>query len=344
MNIRKESIDFISNLHSVNSLLLRILTSNVAFSELCKAVDFYNANKDCVAFETLALNLTFEDNNELKSTIFSSILSEVFRYRDVYKRNEDMLSKFYPSDIWSNDIVARIHETEDLIKKTSVIGSQISTMIRSSFDDCEESIIIHKIKDKKLRELQTEHCLLIKKLNERYDSYFEDLELQEVYEVKVFYLIYYLMLSLELVASKYAPKEVFEQHLGRVERIGFEQGTGAGEPVHFDMTLISAIYNICNKEQFEEISEIEFYKSINNPTNCSPNFKIKKTETMRVCYLIHLLSERLNEPLRSQWRGQILEKLEISASYYKSKYRNAVSSDASIRSVTFANDMRNIFK
>lgn len=343
MDLRKECVEFVSNLHSVNALLLRMLTSDVSFSELCKAVDFYNTYKDCMAFEAISLNLTFEDNDDLKSTIFSSILREVFIYSDIYKKNEERLSEFYPSDLLNNEIVARIHKTEGLIAKSSEIGEQITAILQTDIDDEDDHFIMHRIKEKQVRDLQIQHRALIEELNRRYEGYFEDLKLQDIYDVKIFYLLNTLMVSIELVLSKYAPKDLFAKHVDRMKRAQSDRDTGMEEPALFDMNTISSAYNICNNEQFEEISELDFYHEINNPSNGSQQLKIKKSETMRVCYLIHLLSERLEEPLRTQWREQILEKLEISPSYYKSKYRNAVSGDASVRSSAFANNMRAVF-
>ena len=351
MDIRKECVEFISNLQSVNSLMIRLLARDVSFPELCKAVDFYNTYKDCVAFEAIALNLTFEDRIELKSKVFSSILSEVFRYSLLYKKHEDELSNFYSSDLFNNDIASRIFETERLIEKSSEIGLQISKMIRNrmnDMDECDGNLVIYRIKGREIEELQIEHRALIENLNERYKSYFDDLKLQENYEVKIFYLLYYFMLSLELIVHKYAPSDVWEEHLEKVKKANLHKDNkseaGIEEPAYFDMTLVSKIYNICNNEQFEDISEIDFYKSINNPSIIATNLKIKKAETARVCYLIHLLSEKLVEPLRTIWRDTLLEKLEISTSYYKSKYRNAVSGDASIKSSTFAKEIFDILK
>ncbi|MFR9542937.1 MAG: hypothetical protein SNH27_12875 [Rikenellaceae bacterium] len=343
MDLRKECVEFVSNLHSVNTLLLRLLTSDVSFSELCKAIDFYNANKDCIAFEAISLNLTFEDNDDLKLTIFSSILREIFIYSDLYKKTEERLSEFYPSDLFNNDIAVRIHKTEGLIAKSSEIGRQITTILQSDIADDDDSFILHRIKETELRDLQIQHRALIEELNGRYESYFEDVKLHDIYDVKIFYLLNILMVSIELVVSKYAPKELFEKHLKRVRKAQLERETGMDEPALFDMNIISSAYNICNNEQFEEISELDFYHEINNPSKGQQKLKIRKSEMMRVCYLIHLLSERLEEPLRTQWREQILGKLEISTSYYKSKYRNAVSGDASVRSSAFANNMRAVF-
>lgn len=348
MKSKSECIDFISNLQSINTLLMRFLTDEVSFSELCKAVDFYNANKDCMAFEAIALDLTFEYDDDLKSKIFSSILSEIFRYSAFYETHKDQLSGFYPSDLFNNDIVARINETQILITKSSEIGIQISGMFKTQSDDCDDNIILHKIKERKLHDLLTEHCALTEKLNGKYQRYFEDLKLQDVYDVKIFYLLYYFMVSLELIVHKYAHKDISAEHLAKVKRFELYENnsdeTYTDTPVYFDMNIVSQIYNICKNEQFEDISEIDFYISINNPSNIATNFKIRKAEMARVCYLIHLLSEKLIEPLRTVWRETILEKLEISTSYYKSKYRNAVSSDASIKSSTFASDISVIFK
>ena len=54
---------------------------------------------------------------------------------------------------------------------------------------------------------------------------------------------------------------------------------------YFSMKLLSLIHEVCEGEQFEEISAPDFYANMNlHPCNCK--LKIKPREKIRVCYLI----------------------------------------------------------
>ena len=90
------------------------------------------------------------------------------------------------------------------------------------------------------------------------------------------------------------------------------------------MKLLSLIHVACIGEQFENISEHDFYANMNLlPSNSKP--QIKPREKIRTCYLIFLMSEKLPKQDRENWKRNILKILDIEESYYKSKYKEPVS-------------------
>lgn len=68
-------------------------------------------------------------------------------------------------------------------------------------------------------------------------------------------------------------------------------------PTYFPMKLLSAVYEKCNGEQFEAVSELDFYANMNLQPYES-RLKIRPREKARVCYLIFLMGETLPKPDR----------------------------------------------
>ena len=114
------------------------------------------------------------------------------------------------------------------------------------------------------------------------------------------------------------------------------------QPAYFSMKLASAIHEICNGEQFEDIPEMDFYANLNlHP--CKVRLKMRAREKARVCYLIFLMSETLPKQDREMWKEGIMRLLEISKDYYKSKYKEPVSDFPSDTNQKFANEMKALF-
>lgn len=345
MDIKKEVIEFVSELQAINALVSRVAKERIDFEEYRKIIDFYSENKDCRKFESMILNLAFNENIEFKEKIFVSISNEAYRFIIFYSDNIERLNKFRAYNTINYYIPKHIIEVEDQIKQTSLLGLELHKMIKEfpplKDDPKREGF------DRKLDNLRKQHIKATSHLNELYKTYMEYLDLEWVYDAEIMDGIKEMMITLNNILGKYVTRDIpnaakqIEYYNTNINNL--HNKTEVNKSSMFNMGLISSIYNICRGEQFEDISELDFFNEINNPTS-SILLKVKKAETMRVCYLIYLLSETLSEPQRSEWRNAILDKLEISASYYKSKYRNAVSSDASTRSSTFANEMRIVFK
>ena len=114
-------------------------------------------------------------------------------------------------------------------------------------------------------------------------------------------------------------------------------------PAYFPMKLLSAIYEKCNGEQFETVSELDFYANLNLQP-CEVRLKIRPREKARVCYLIFLMGETLPKPDREKWKEDIMNLLGIDDAYYKSKYKEPVSDFPSDSNLEFAKEMRSIFR
>ena len=109
------------------------------------------------------------------------------------------------------------------------------------------------------------------------------------------------------------------------------------------MELLSLIHTTCVGEQFENISEYDFYACMNlRPGKCK--LKIKPREKIRVCYLIFLMGEQLPKLDRENWKKNILKMLDIEENYYKSKYKEPVSDFPSDNNQKFAKEMDEIFR
>ncbi|MCE9424806.1 hypothetical protein K0H28_21550, partial [Bacteroides fragilis] len=119
--------------------------------------------------------------------------------------------------------------------------------------------------------------------------------------------------------------------------------TPTSQPAYFPMKLLSAVYERCNGEQFEAVSELDFYASMNLQP-CEGRLKIRPREKARVCYLIFLMGETLPKPDREKWKGDIMNLLGIDDAYYKSKYKEPVSDFPSDSNQVFAKEMRSIFR
>lgn len=109
------------------------------------------------------------------------------------------------------------------------------------------------------------------------------------------------------------------------------------------MELLSLVHTTCVGEQFENISEYDFYACMNlRLGKCK--LKIKPREKIRICYLIFLMGEQLPKPDRENWKKNILKMLDIEENYYKSKYKEPVSDFPSDSNQKFAKEMDAIFR
>ncbi len=108
------------------------------------------------------------------------------------------------------------------------------------------------------------------------------------------------------------------------------------------MKLISAVYELCNGVQFEQMSEKDFYAALNLESPATP-LKILPRKKGRVCYLVYLLSEQPAKPQREDWRNTILDRLDISLPFYSSKYKEPMSDFPSEANQEFAQNLTAIF-
>ena len=147
--------------------------------------------------------------------------------------------------------------------------------------------------------------------------------------------------SLLAILEKYLTDQKKKE--GEEKEMSASGTTPASPPAYFPMRLLSAIYEKCNGEQFEAVSELDFYASMNLQP-CEGRLKTRPREKARVCYLIFLMGETLPKPDREKWKEDIMNLLGIDDTYYKSKYKEPVSDFPSESNREFAKEMRSIFR
>lgn len=111
----------------------------------------------------------------------------------------------------------------------------------------------------------------------------------------------------------------------------------------FSMKLIISVFESCNGELFEPVSEYDFYKEFNFFHSTS---KLKKipSQKNKIYYLIHKLSETIDLQRRKNWIEGMLENLDLTSTTYNSKYRHIVSVEANDTSRNFASEIDFIIK
>lgn len=157
--------------------------------------------------------------------------------------------------------------------------------------------------------------------------------------------IYKLSFHFMEILAKYIPvaKDKPEELTKPSEPDMQEEAPKEEQHEYFDMELLSHVYTTCVGEQFENISEYDFYACMNlHPGKCK--LKIKTREKIRVCYLIFLMGEQLPKLDRENWKKNILKMLDIEENYYKSKYKEPVSDFPSDSNQKFAKEMDAIFR
>ena len=147
--------------------------------------------------------------------------------------------------------------------------------------------------------------------------------------------------SLLAILEKYLTDQKKKE--GEEKEMSASGTTPASPPAYFPMRLLSAIYEKCNGEQFEAVSELDFYASMNLQP-CEGRLKTRPREKARVCYLIFLMGETLPKPDREKWKEDIMNLLGIDDAYYKSKYKEPVSDFPSDSNREFAREMRSVFR
>ena len=118
--------------------------------------------------------------------------------------------------------------------------------------------------------------------------------------------------SLLAILEKYLTNP--KQKEGEEKEIPSSSTTPASPPAYFPMRLLSAIYEKCNGEQFEAVSELDFYANMNLQPY-EGRLKIRPREKARVCYLIFLMGEMLPKPDKEKWKEDIMNLLGIDDTY-----------------------------
>ncbi len=289
--------------------------------------EFYRQIEDVAAFEQAVIGLTLEVEAERAAVLLNSLAKEVADYIATYTASQSLFNSL---DI---DAVCRqYHNRFDWnIQKKSAITNECSMALRETSNSIESA----QGEPDAALQLENEHR------NREYDE--QRKVLNELYAMKEqaksevlpclvnrFGDIYLLGQRILAIVNKYVSAENV-----------LSSSNNTSSP-YFNMKLISAIYELCNGVQFEQMSERDFYAALNLQSSATP-LKILPREKGRVCYLVYLLSEQLPKPQREDWRDTILDRLDISHPFYSSKYKEPVSDFPSEANQEFAQNLAAIF-
>ena len=289
--------------------------------------EFYHRIEDVPSFEQAVIGLTLEVEVERAGLLLKSLSKEVAEYIAAYSANQSL---FGGLDI--DAVCRRYHNRFDWnIQKQSAITNEcslalreVSNSIESAQGEPDAALLLEY--DHRKREYDEQHRVL----NELY-------AMKEQAKTEI----------LPCLVNRFGDiRSLGERILAIIDKYVSVSGSASdyndSTSTYFNMKLISAVYELCNGVQFEQMSEKDFYAALNLQSSATP-LKILPREKGRVCYLVYLLSEQLPKPQREDWRNTMLDRLDISLPFYSSKYKEPVSDFPSEANQEFAQNLTAIF-
>ena len=302
--------------------------------------DFYQEYNDMKSFEAAILELVLDKQKEQYTLILNSLKTEIEKSIQAYEirpLSDRAIERacYQHMERYSQEIEAQLDVTRSLSKPLNEANNRYDSIGYREHTAEEE-----KQAEKEYERCKAEYDREKAKLNKLYDQ-------QKATRTEAFQYMknccadIYRQSCLFLdILKKYIPDGKQEDE---PDKPISQQETTEEQQEYFSMKLLSLIHEACAGEQFEEISEQDFYANMNlHPCKCK--LKIKPREKIRVCYLIFLMSEKLPKLDRDKWKDRILKQLDIEESYYKSKYKEPVSDFPSDSNRNFAKEMEHIFR
>ena len=302
--------------------------------------DFYQEYNDMKSFEAAILELVLDKQKEQYTLILNSLKTEIEKSIQAYEirpLSDRAIERacYQHMERYSQEIEAQLDVTRSLSKPLNEANNRYDSIGYREHTAEEE-----KQAEKEYERCKAEYDREKAKLNKLYDQ-------QKAARTEAFQYMknccadIYRQSCLFLdILKKYIPDG--KQENKSSEPIS-QQETTEEQQEYFSMKLLSLIHEVCEGEQFEEISAPDFYANMNlHPCNCK--LKIKPREKIRICYLIFLMGEQLPKPDRENWKKNILKMLDIEENYYKSKYKEPVSDFPSDSNQKFAKEMDAIFR
>lgn len=327
-------LNFLPQLQQVNVIYSNFIECDeLEYNTYRKVVDFYYENKDVAQFEKMILDLLFEKEKQTTSIVLQSIRSEVEKNISIYRENIFTFDDIDPDGIRDNIELTYDREIEKLVIESNKHGMELCRVI--NIIDRKRELPEGVTHDDLWNTYETAlacHREIVGKLHELYQKQAECKEEVKKYDINPFGDIFDLCMIFRSILEKYLPTETPNDEKKNIPQKSY-----------FNMGLVSAIHELCNGKQFDEISELELYAILNNhPTPVV--LKIKSGEKTRICYLIHRLSEKLKGGEKNEWRSEMLRRLDIAESYYASKYKEPESDIPSRKSEEFAKELKQILE
>lgn len=316
----------------VNSIITQIISLNyISFSEQQFVTNFYLQYNDIQLYEKMLIRLTMNENldNTRIYIIIQSLYSEIETNINLISTNNQLLTNIkienacreYANQFYK-EIKSQTKETNKVYKKLCDIENRLHGINYKEHTDTELNQLL-----KERRAISEEHNTEQEKLKKLYETQKSAEHKAIKFLDNKFSSILNLSISFKQILLKYRPRNITPTK---------------EKKLYFDMQLIRSIHEVCNKKQFEDITITGLFFNL-NLLECEEIYCIKANERIRTYYLIHKLSENLDEPNKQYWLNKFLGKLGINKNTYNSKYRTPVNRDPSKTSVKFGDDIDILF-
>ncbi|MFR9553195.1 MAG: hypothetical protein SNH35_03005 [Rikenellaceae bacterium] len=305
----------------------------VGYNQQRLVTEFYNDYDDTKILDKILLDLVINSDKERCANIISLIKTEIENTIEIYQANKQALVSMdtyalvvAQENMHRPDIERQLQEVQFVSQELKEIHNSLEALTFKSNADCERDMLWRK-QDRYTQQYKEEKAIMNELVAEKNRCVTEAIK----YATNIFTRIYDLASDMLNIVNGYIAQPTQPKESARI---------GGNATTYFDMGLISAIHKLCNDNQFDDISEVDFFAFLNLQKEAGLN--VKAGEKIRVSFLIYRLSLQLHSKIRDEWRTAILDKLDIAEGYYKSKYKEPISSLPSLKSEGFAEALSHI--
>lgn len=329
----KKLAEFIPELSSISKTYSEIISGiSITIEDARNLLAFYNSFPSVYDVESGIMDLALNAPSERMSIILKSLYYDLRRISNLYQDNREFYDQTVLRLLWHKPISFLDKEIYTQKKNTQDASDELKDASKSfeltPFNGTakEEAAIL----ERRVNKLTDEYKVQKTKLESLYAERNRLENEKRSITTDIFRIIYSKCVGLLAIVEKYYtnPAENVSVQSTSIETL-------------LPMSLIAPIYDLCNGNQFESLPSIDFFH-IFNLHSSDAILEVRKNEKARVCYLINQLSEKINIDKRNEWVESMLNTLNISQDYYRSKYREPVSDMPSKKNKEFAEALSDI--
>lgn len=329
----KEISQFIPELSSVCKIYSGVISgSGIACEDALTLVDFINSFPSVHDLESGIMDLVMKAPAERMEIVLKSLYADLDRIVTLYKDNSIYYDCRNLRLLWDKKLSYANKDIEAQQKKTQAASDELKEASNSyemtPFNGMSKDEVA--VLERRFNKLSAEYQREKAKLQNFYAKRKRLEEERWSVPTDIFRLIYLKGNGLLPVVEKYYNKPV-EKNKEQSKRT----------EVYLSMSLLASVHELCNGRQFEDMAAIDFFHALNLHQASKP-LVVCKNEKVRVCYLIHQLSEKIEKGTRSEWIGAMLRTTGIEQEYYRSKYREPISDPPSKKNKEFAEALKEI--
>lgn len=331
----KEISKFIPQISSVCKIYSDVITGNgINREESLALVAFINSFPSIYDAESWIMDLVLNSPHVDIKILLHSLNEDLDKIVILYEKGSSLYNLKDLRCLWTSYITYFKDEIKEQLKRTQEASDNLKEM-SNSYEMAEiggRSPYEVSMLERRVDRLTAEYKDQKDKLEELYAEC-KNLE-SEMYSIPrdIFKIIYSKCKSLIPVVEKYYTKPVLAKTTEQTQQT----------ELILSMPVVASIHELCNGNQFEEISPIDFFHILNLHPNIRKTLKVRKNEKARVCYLINQLGKRISPNKKGEWMESMLKTLGITLEYYRSKYREPVSDLPSKKNQEFAEALREV--